>query len=562
MNLIHVYIEEHKAVRDLNVSLGGSATCHVQNRKVTISKKSDTSGYYLGFHCSAIIGANGVGKSSVLDFIEAAYFPTDSRGALIFYDTPSALFHICLINLDVEDCNAQHEFHRDFDLFSAVNSINLVKINNVSAAQNKLGYGKKYRHSLIHDRTLEEYTRSKIKRKRYFENLLSYFRETRSSNNLIEDVGFEFKFQNSCSRVQGIFPDGILNEEYATKLPELKKNFISKSIEIGSFGTSTKGLFKELVRLNAVSILAELSGVRKVSHRRHVLAFLLQQFMEISVNERSVDAAVGLRQTLEALRYFENWKIFSESPHVVNSIQDSVDVDSMLSRLEFVFELFEDAAQLLGRLQSPFEKTEQLSILIEEFYSVSELVALVSKLPRSILSNISWGWRGVSTGEMARSHLFSETYNYLRNASRGASNIIIIDEADLYLHPEWQRSFLDSYLAHLTMLIRPGCESKPQILLSTHSPIIISDFLPQDITSLSKDSNGNISLRESIGFGTNITSLFIDGMHIESTFGEHSRKAINELLEKAKAGALNDLDKVLIGKMGNKFIKDYLLEND
>ncbi|WP_163003860.1 AAA family ATPase, partial [Pseudomonas viridiflava] len=92
-------------------------------------------------------------------------------------------------------------------------------------------------------------------------------------------------------------------------------------------------------------------------------------------------------------------------------------------------------------------------------------------------------------GEMAYTHLFSETYNCAKK-SKKANYIIVIDEADLYLHPEWQRGFLDSYLELLERVEWKG--ARPQIIITTHPPIIISDFLPQDIVSLAKDASGKV----------------------------------------------------------------------
>ena len=123
---------------------------------------------------------------------------------------------------------------------------------------------------------------------------------------------------------------------------------------------------------------------------------------------------------------------------------------------------------------------------------------------------------------------------------------------------ELSSDFLDSYLNLLDRL--DWRSSKPQLLFTTHSPIIVSDFLPQDIVSLFKDQDGVVRVKDSLGFGTNITNLFIDGMHIESTIGEHSRKAIVSLMQNANTQSLSDLDRELVNSMGNKFVREFLLK--
>lgn len=559
MNLIHVYIQEHKAVRNLNISLGGKAECLVKDQIVDVSFRRDTTIYYRNYHCSAIIGANGVGKSSVLDFIESAYFPTDSSGLLIFLDDANSL-HICQINYSVLSCAIPFERHDDYEVFAKNHNISLIKINNVSSAQAKFGYGRKHRHPLIQERALEEYARTKSQRKKYFKNLLSYYRWDQTENNLIQDAGFEFTFDNSSNKMSAVFPIDLLGTEsqnefrkallYFEKTRNLKRS-VNSTIEITTY----------LIELNLVSLFVELAAQVGGDQRKPVLAMLIFYFLKSHLFRKNTDISECIRQALEALRYEENWTISLEGSFSESARYDfesrPIDVDSMHERFESLQDLLNDIAESLQNRRTEINDSGSLIVLIEEFEPVSKIVHLASMLPRNLLSNISWGWRGVSTGEMARSHLFSETYN-CSAGSKYRHPIIVIDEADLYLHPEWQRTFLDSYLNLLDRL--DWRSSKPQLLFTTHSPIIVSDFLPQDIVSLFKDQDGIVRVKDSLGFGTNITNLFIDGMHIESTIGEHSRKAIVSLMQNANTQSLSDLDRELVNSMGNKFVREFLLK--
>ncbi|MDO8336151.1 MAG: ATP-binding protein, partial [Candidatus Saccharibacteria bacterium] len=125
MKLIHVYIAAHKSVRDLNVSLAGSAKCFVENNYLEIRRRRDTSDYYHGYHCSAIIGANGVGKSSVLDFIESCYFLTDSSGLLVFFSEAHESLHVCTINLELRGYSEDVILSADYESFAYSNCIEL-----------------------------------------------------------------------------------------------------------------------------------------------------------------------------------------------------------------------------------------------------------------------------------------------------------------------------------------------------------------------------------------------------------------------------------------------------
>ncbi|MFK9861073.1 AAA family ATPase, partial [Klebsiella pneumoniae] len=59
--------------------------------------------------------------------------------------------------------------------------------------------------------------------------------------------------------------------------------------------------------------------------------------------------------------------------------------------------------------------------------------------------------------------------------------IIILDEYDEHLHPEWSRLFLDYLLQYLS---RGYNNYFFQILLSTHSPYVISDLLKENVIKI------------------------------------------------------------------------------
>jgi len=560
MKLIHIFIELHKSVKSLNISLSGPAKCIFTDGYVGIEFRKDTSNYYLNHHCSAIIGANGVGKSSVLDFVESSYYMTDSSGLLIFFDESDDSFHICPINMAISGCSMDATIHDGFEEFAHRHKIILIKINNVSDAQGRLGYEKKFRHPLIQNRSLEEYTRLKPKRKRYFDNLLRYFKWNAEKDNLIDNVGFEFNFHNSTEKLDRFLQESDLQFEYIEKYNQSLDYFSTvRRHYSNSFTREPRhNLSEHLSFLNIFPLIMDLSSEVKGSLRKYVSSFLQYYFL-ISVFSKKDTMIRCLRGAVEALRYSENWDVFKSQDIKSILLEEDVDVSSIHEKLNFSEKVLTDIAHQLENNSGLPNEDNGISFLVDDFHTVSEVIGLSNTLSRNTLSNISWGWRGISTGEMARSHLLSETFDSLRRSKTG-NLIIVIDEVDLYLHPEWQRSFLDSYLTLLNKI--EGVMTRPQILITTHSPIIISDFLPQDIVSLVKDDDGELHLRDSLGFGTNITSLFIDGMHVESTFGEHSRKAIVSLMKKAKEGTLSESDRTLIGEMGNTYVRDFLLKND
>ena len=103
MKLVYLYIEEHKAISNLQLPISSKHTCNYENDALFLSSSgTDEIDYYNGVYCSAIIGKNGVGKSTVLDFIESANLGTESSGIIVWFDESNESYHICPINIYID----------------------------------------------------------------------------------------------------------------------------------------------------------------------------------------------------------------------------------------------------------------------------------------------------------------------------------------------------------------------------------------------------------------------------------------------------------------------------
>ncbi|KGF78229.1 hypothetical protein IA69_31570 [Massilia sp. JS1662] len=92
-------------------------------------------------------------------------------------------------------------------------------------------------------------------------------------------------------------------------------------------------------------------------------------------------------------------------------------------------------------------------------------------------------WLGISSGEKAFINVFASIAYELKKYEKDATNIlIVIDEGDLYLHPQWQMDFFDKLNTIVSSLSAQG--SHVQLLLTSHSPFILSDLPRQNIAML------------------------------------------------------------------------------
>lgn len=138
-----------------------------------------------------------------------------------------------------------------------------------------------------------------------------------------------------------------------------------------------------------------------------------------------------------------------------------------------------------------------------------------------VFSILSFSWDGLSSGEMSILNLLGRLYSGKKNYGNIPNKLLLVDEVDLGLHPEWQRLWVSDVLPLISeILCSDGQEL--QVIITTHSPIILSDILNQDIIYL-----GDSQLQEKT-FGQNIYTLFNNSFFLEDVQGKFvSEKLIN-----------------------------------
>lgn len=153
------------------------------------------------------------------------------------------------------------------------------------------------------------------------------------------------------------------------------------------------------------------------------------------------------------------------------------------------------------------------------------------------LNNSEFSFNQLSSGEQQLIHsLLTVVYHVYNIKSISTSeketyeNInIIFDEIELYFHPDYQRTYIYSLILLLNHINKDN-KFYFNILLSTHSPFILSDIPSQNILKIRKGipvENGDIN-----SFSANIHDLLADDFFLEDGFmGEFAKSKINDLVE-------------------------------
>lgn len=175
---------------------------------------------------------------------------------------------------------------------------------------------------------------------------------------------------------------------------------------------------------------------------------------------------------------------------------------------------------------------------------------------------ILFEWHDISTGERAILSFLSRFHSIIRllsaesrySSPQNTRNLIfLLDEPDIGLHPEWQRTFLIEVTSFFKKLFK---SYNLQFIISSHSPFLISDLPKSNVVFLDKDGNGSCIVRSpddiSQTFGANIHSLYRSSFFLENGFvGEFAKQKIDWVIKLLNE---NDQEKVKENKQEINFI--------
>lgn len=99
--------------------------------------------------------------------------------------------------------------------------------------------------------------------------------------------------------------------------------------------------------------------------------------------------------------------------------------------------------------------------------------------------------------------------------------ILLLDEPENYMHPEMCRTFIRNLNV---LLSKRNPNTELQVLISTHSPFMLSDVMASQVIKMDYDENGKCVISESKKpyYAANIHSIMADGFFLEYTIGEQA----------------------------------------
>ena len=506
---------------------------------------------------SAIVGENGVGKSSILDIIRSLFSNHNGfthNEAVILVENEGKTKILCP--------NTSLKCYLVEKPFEEIEKVNESYQSIYYSPHFDLKYNSNYDGLDYYDISLDEYIKQDL-------------------NNIKQndvDIHNELNFKNTLRIIEFVTSDifqrkeilsvfEIPQYEYASLIFKEKKIRKDQNERIDFRNTPDK--FRKIIEdilkkiddnIEKVCYLSKNHDLHKVVVMQHIskdvvlktiLSVIIDMLEErntyleegILENEESLDIKKSDAKSLflffirnAYIKRMRNYKIFKDSlfedflNNIFNVI-DSVSNESDIS--DFPYNSFE----IKIKVENIKNLIELHREIVKNFIRYPNMISYKNINQYEFITIDPLG-RSMSSGEFSILNFFSKLYFFLQNSpfiSLSKKNyILLLDEADLGLHPMWKKRFIDIILKSVPYFFE-GLTPKPnlQIILTTHDPLTLSDIPKHNVIFLEKAEEGKCRISSEVQktFGANITDLLADSFFIkDGLIGDFAKSKINEVI--------------------------------
>lgn len=223
------------------------------------------------------------------------------------------------------------------------------------------------------------------------------------------------------------------------------------------------------------------------------------------------------------------------------------------------------------------------SPLISIFFNHIEYIDIRISSP----FHIAWTFKddqdreaGLSSGFNNLINLFARIFAIWEKLVHTGTFLLFIDEGEVGLHPELQKRYLDllvNNIPRIFPLVNPPLNFKIQLILTSHSPFMVSDLPRENIIFLERNPDGTCKVSDGMNdmqqtFGANIHTLLSDSFFLKrhnGLMGSFAQKRINQVIQFYQHGMLIDnlnreesevFAQRVTDILGEPIIKRYLLQ--
>ncbi|MDV4068896.1 hypothetical protein CMT34_11900 [Elizabethkingia anophelis] len=583
--IVSIYIENHEYLieKPQIINLGGeyTYTYENQNGNLLIKRKRNEKFIENFFNVSdseckisllsAIVGQNGVGKSSILNVI---------RNALNKSTFQKVYCSTILVEINGETLVLQSKYE----------NILIVDIDKKNARKRKINkaivksFGSIYYspHFDLKYNYLNEEDKYDISLDQFIRQDFADVNERVTKFELHE----ELVFKNSMRQVEflnsSIYQENEIFRD-VFKIPHYETGILYfRDVEIPDDFHNIPTEFRFVIEDILLKIIDETKSLNKILkiegskneqklhwNKNFLQRFILKTFVSVVIQQMEKSNTWLEEGELKILYEVNKIKNFSAKDLVLYFIKNSYIQKGSYRQKIFKHEnivLFFDKLDLLISSENNLDSIQKNSIRLS-LNDAKEILELHNKITFDlnhyypIIDNLVRkedyisGFvsfkptdKSMSSGENALLNLYSKLFDFVqKNLTENSKSlpdkenyVILLDEADLGFHPIWKKKYVEAILKTIPFFFESlKIKPKLQLIITTHDPLTLSDFPVSNVVFLQQNKETgycSIILNEDENkiqktFGANITSLLAHSFFVNNgLIGDFSHSKIKEVI--------------------------------
>ena len=296
----------------------------------------------------------------------------------------------------------------------------------------------------------------------------------------------------------------------------------------------TSGIIK---RIADITVATHLIDSISTDTNKLMYAYILKKIKKVmDVEDLEMSKESEIRTDLEIKEYLNTIK---------NSIDSSRETETnCFGEDEELYEFFKKSEEWTNdknifsisneSYYLNFENAEKYTELLEKLFNNDNDPEISICASNWVFDKTSKSSK-LSTGEFFFLELFARLHAYSEKLNKEDGSIFFLfDEVDLGFHPAWQRRIINILINSLPKMFP---NKNIQIVVTSHSPFIISDLPNVNTIFLNKDKEtGYCIVKDSLKdmkqtFGANIHTLLSDSFFMESLMGEFAQEKIKTAIK-------------------------------
>lgn len=500
---------------------------------------------------SAVVGQNGVGKSSVLDVIRKTFIkhiysmPYNDSTILVEVDGETKVLYSNYKEVYIN--TSDYDKNDSADLIN--NNLTIIDFLNVKKGQIPKGYKKielidkkSYQSiyysphfDLKYNNNFDEVDKYDISLDQFIkQDLEDKDKKGTNENGWRFPLHEELVFKNSMRQIEflssSVFKENSVFRE-VFDLPQYETGILHfRDVEISDFHNTPMPLrpMIKLILEKAENESRDWHSIRKFDKNHNVVnqaevnrylleRFVIKAFISIVIEQMEKENTWLQEGKIENPYDMNEFKDFSAKVLLFYFIKKSYIEKGNFKKQIFDYDeiipFFEKLDSLFKEETNPDDINKQsIRLNLDE---VKEIMQLHKKIVFNLLhyyptreglvdkGDYTDGFiafrptdRNMSSGENALLNFFSKLYSFIQDnlieESKSLPNkenyILLLDEADLGFHPVWKKRYVDAILKTLPYFFE-SLQVKPklQIIITTHDPLTLSDLPINNVVFLQKD---------------------------------------------------------------------------